>query len=244
MELHRAVCFKAIYYLKLRVCFLPGCCTPLSCGLGAVQDFRLPNVPEREFSCSACCGRTCRMQREMLRGCYKVIQPPLLWGAGWRGLRLVLAAELAVLCGCTYTTAMLLEPLLPPPVAVPRSCGCTPRPVPKLILRCLCWMIKPKTWDRSYAWISTEENLKHFSWHLMSRGKYVGKGEAAKGEMLEDYYSHSYPDEISELHDLTADRSTAQDLLHLGVVTVVLPGRRGLAGAVGQPRGVVSLCEP
>lgn len=63
----------------------------------------------------------------------------------------------------------------------------------------------------------------------MSRGKYIGKGEAAKGEMLADYESHNYPEETSQLHDLTANHSTARVVLRLGVVTVALPGRRSLA---------------
>lgn len=166
---------------------------------------------------------------------------PLLSGARWREPTLVLAAELAVICGCTYVTALLLELLLSPPVAVPQCCRYTLRPVPQL--QGPCWKIKPKARDRSNAQISTEENLKRFSWHLMSRGKYIGKGEAAKGEMLADYESRSYPEEISQLHDLTANHPTARVVLHLGVVTVALPGRRSLAGPVGQPRGVVSLCK-
>lgn len=50
IEIYHALCVKAIYYLKLLVYFLFGCCTPLSCGLGVVWDFRLPNVPEYESS--------------------------------------------------------------------------------------------------------------------------------------------------------------------------------------------------
>lgn len=50
---------------------------------------------------------------------------------------LVLAAELAVVCGCTSVTALLPELLLSPPMAVPQWCRNALRPVPNLILGCL-----------------------------------------------------------------------------------------------------------
>lgn len=42
---------------------------------------------------------------------------------------------------------------------------------------------------------------------------------------------------MSQLRDLTANHSTARDLLHLGVVTAAMPGR-SLVGPVGQPSGL------